>query len=87
MTTLPDIIKSLIYEYDNTYRHILNNVMVEMNSNRGGITTYALKPLGDDLCVRKKCYRFKNIKTHRDFHRVHTSLTYSYDTTPNQYPF
>ena len=87
MNTLPDSIKSLIYEYDNTYRPIFNNVMVEMNSNRKGLATYALKPLGDDLCVREKCYSFKNIRQHNRYNNYHTSLTYSYDTTPNQYPF
>ena len=78
MNTLPDNIKSLMYEYDNTYRDTFDNVMVEMNSNREGVATYALKPLGDDLCFREKWYRFKNIKQHRNFHRVHKSFTYSY---------
>ena len=86
MNTLPDNIKSLIFEYDNTYRDTFDNVIVEMNSNRRGLATYALEPLVDDLCVRRKCYSFKNIKTHRT-HKYHTSLTYSYDTTPTEYPY
>ena len=86
MNTLPDHVKQIIYEYGNTYRDKFDNVMVEMNSNRIGLATYALQPLGDDLCVRRKCYSFANIKQHRS-HKYHTSLTYSYDTGPNHYPY
>ena len=86
MNTLPDHVKQIIYEYGNTYRDKFDNVMVEMNSNRIGLATYALQPLGGDLCVRRKCYSFANIKQHRS-HKYHTSPTYSYDTTPNHYPF
>ena len=86
MDTLPDHVKQLIYEYDNTYHDIFDGVMVEMESKREGIATYALVPLGDNLCVRRKCYRFKHLYQHRFHWHTHTSLTYSYDDTPNYYP-
>ena len=85
MNTLPDHVKQIVHEYENTYRNKFDNVMVEMNSNRIGIATYALEPLGDDLCARRECYSFKNIKQRR--YNYHTPPSYSYDTTPSQYPF
>jgi hypothetical protein len=34
MNNLPDHVKSLIYEYDNTYRDIFDNVLLDINKHR-----------------------------------------------------